>query len=292
MKQKILQLRKNNPVLFPLTIFFLFIVVAIIVDKNASLIKQTGIGKIGVLPIDGIILTADDLINKLEAFEEDEEISGLILRINSPGGAVAPVQEVFEKLLAIREKMPIYTSVASLAASGGYYLATASDKIFANNGSTVGSIGVIFQYIRYQKLFEKVGLEPVVIKSGKYKDILSPYRDIEPEERAAIQTLVDSAYQQFVADIAKGRSVAKEKIFPFADGSVFTGSQAKENKLIDEIGSFNTTIEELRKKLNIKKVELVYPKEGWRNFLQGLDVFSNISSSLNLTSGLFVIYSL
>ena len=187
----------------------------------------------------------------------------MILRINSPGGAVAPVQEIYEKLLRIREKKTIYSSVASLAASGGYYVASASDKIFVNKGSIVGSIGVIFQYFRYDSLLQKIGVEAITIKSGEHKDIFSAYRAMNAEEKKIIQDLVNESHEQFVTDIAKGRGLDYEDIAPLADGRIFSGKTAKSYGLIDEVGDLDTTIEALKESLALDDIEIVYPSKKW-----------------------------
>ena len=292
MKNTVLKLRDKYPVLFPLTIFLGLVLIIVLIQNFQNNKKNLDTGKIAVLKVEGVILSSEDLLNKLESFEKNDEILGLILRINSPGGAVAPVQEVFDKLLKIREKKPVYSSVETLAASGGYYLAAASDKIFANKGSIIGSIGVIFQFVRYQELFKKIGLDPVVIKAGKYKDILSPYREVRPVEREMIQNLVDDAHQQFVADIASGRGLAQKEILPLADGRIFTAKQSLEYNLIDELGNLDFVVDKLKQELELKKVQLIYPKENWRDYLEKLGASFGLSQfkRILLPSGLISIF--
>ena len=292
MKNTVLKLRDKYPVLFPLTIFLGLVLIIVLIQNFQNNKKNLDTGKIAVLKVEGVILSSEDLLNKLESFEKNDEILGLILRINSPGGAVAPVQEVFDKLLKIREKKPVYSSVETLAASGGYYLAAASDRIFANKGSIIGSIGVIFQFVRYQELFKKIGLDPVVIKAGKYKDILSPYREVRPVEREMIQNLVDDAHQQFVADIASGRGLAQKEILPLADGRIFTAKQSLEYNLIDELGNLDFVVDKLKQELELKKVQLIYPKENWRDYLEKLGASFGLSQfkRILLPSGLISIF--
>ena len=225
--------------------------------------KKDTFGKIVIISVEGVILSSDNLVKYLSDIEKNDKIVGVILRIDSPGGAVAPVQEIYEKLLRIREKKTIYSSVASLAASGGYYVASASDKIFVNKGSIVGSIGVIFQYFRYDSLLQKIGVEAITIKSGEHKDIFSAYRAMNAEEKKIIQDLVNESHEQFVIDIAKGRGVDYEDIAPLADGRIFSGETAKSYDLIDEIGDLDTTIEALKESLDLDNIEIVYPSKKW-----------------------------
>ncbi len=225
--------------------------------------KEHTSNKIALISIKGVILSSEDLVEYLDEIEKNDEIVGLILRINSPGGAVAPVQEIYEKLLRIRETKTIYSSISSLAASGGYYIASASDKIFANKGSIVGSIGVIFQYFRYDGLMQKIGVSAVVIKSGEHKDIFSSYRAMSEEEREIIQDLVDESHQQFVSDVSQGRGVAYEDVASVADGRIFSGKKAKQYGLIDKIGDLDAAIEGIKKSLNLDAIEIVHPPQKW-----------------------------
>ena len=233
--------------------FFIFLFVVGIVEKSfrnsgsnilkgSFYTKENNSNKVALVSVKGVILSSEDLVESLDEIENNDEIVGIILRINSPGGAVAPVQEIYEKLLRIRETKTIYSSISSLAASGGYYIASASDKIFANKGSIVGSIGVIFQYIRYDTLMQKIGVSAVVIKSAEHKDIFSPYRSMSKEEREIIQELVDESHQQFVEDVSQARGIDYGDIEAVADGRIFLGKKAEQYNLIDEIGDLNNLL--------------------------------------------------
>ena len=207
MKRFLRRMQKRHKVLFPLIVFFVFLVLANLSYKLSYPKYKNDLAKIGVVLINDIIFSTSPYLEQIENFEKDDQIKAIILEINSPGGAVAPVQEIFDTLLKARETKPIYTNIETIAASGGYYLASASDKIYALRGSTVGSIGVIFQYVQYGDLLEKIGIKPIVIKSGKHKDIISPFRSPSQEEREIIQNLVNESFQEFVSDIAIGRGL-------------------------------------------------------------------------------------
>ncbi len=196
------------------------------------------------MKIEGVILDSKDIIEELREHRENKSVKAILLRIDSPGGAVAPSQEIYTEVLKIRDegKKKIVTSMGSVAASGGYYIASASDKIVANPGSVTGSIGVILELANVSGLMKKVGVESVVIKSGKFKDVGSLFRTMTPEERDLLQGVIDDTYDQFVEAVSAGRGISKEDLVPIADGRVFTGRQAKKLGLIDELGSMQDAI--------------------------------------------------
>lgn len=197
-----------------------------------------------VLGTDG----ADAIIKRISKFEEDSNIKAIVVRINSPGGTVAATQEIFNKLMELRKKnMTLVASMGDIAASGGYYIASACNYIFANHGTITGSIGVIAVSPNLKELFEKIGIKMNVIKSGKHKDLLALYRDLSHEEFELIQQIVDSSYNQFLKDVARGRNLAISDIKSYADGRVMNGDTAYKYKLIDEIGSFEDAINKARK---------------------------------------------
>ncbi|MGI6295163.1 MAG: signal peptide peptidase SppA [Armatimonadota bacterium] len=196
---------------------------------------------------------SDDLIDQLEKARKSKSVKAIVLRINSPGGSPAASEEVYKELMRIRAaKKPIYTSMADVAASGGYYIAAASDKIYADDSTLTGSIGVIWDVADMSGLFKKIGYSPQVVKSGKFKDIGSPNRPLTPEERALLQGIVMDTYEQFVNAVAKGRKLPVGDVKKIADGRVFTGSQAKNVKLVDDIGGIQDTIAAAAKAGGIK----------------------------------------
>ena len=182
---------------------------------------------------------ARDFIREVETARQDPQIKSVVIRINSPGGSASASQEMYGAVMRLREEKPVIASMGDVAASGGYYVAAACDKIYANRATTTGSIGVITQLLNYQDLFDKLGLDEATIKSGKFKDAGNPARPLTPEERQLFQGLINNLYNQFVNDIVAGRKEAtngkltRAKLIPLADGRVFTGEQAAKNGLID-----------------------------------------------------------
>lgn len=186
---------------------------------------------------------AEAVIKRLGELEKDSNIKAVVLRINSPGGTVAATQEIYEKIWKLRKKnIPIVASMGDVAASGGYYIASACNYIVANYGTITGSIGVIVYSPNLKRLFDKFGIGMNVIKSGKYKDILATHRDITPEEKMLLQEMIDLSYEKFIKDIALGRNMNQEDIRPVADGRVMNGETALKNKLIDQLGTFEDAV--------------------------------------------------
>ena len=241
-------MRKKHPILFiflSLSAISLFIFIAAYAVTVGLGNFPISVGeKIAVVKIEGVILDSKDIIEELREHRENKSVKAILLRIDSPGGAVAPSQEIYTEVLKIRDegKKKIVTSMGSVAASGGYYIASASDKIVANPGSVTGSIGVILELANISGLMKKVGVESVVIKSGKFKDVGSLFRTMMPEERELLQGVIDDTYDQFVEAVSAGRGINKEDLIPIADGRVFTGRQAKKLGLVDELGSMQDAV--------------------------------------------------
>ncbi|MDQ0224591.1 signal peptide peptidase SppA [Bacillus sp. 7586-K] len=236
--------------------------------------EGTSLDKILVLNVNGVIQdTGEDVtsffsspgynhqtfLDMIEAAGEDNHIKGVILRVNSPGGGVVESAEIHKKLIELKEKSkkPVYVSMGTQAASGGYYISTAADKIFAAPDTLTGSLGVIMQSVNYGELAEKFGVKVETIKSGPYKDIFSPTREMTEEERKILQAMVDNAYQGFVNVIAEGRSLSEEDVRKIADGRIYDGRQAKENNLIDELGYFDDTVAAMKKDLKIENAQVI-----------------------------------
>jgi protease-4 len=210
--------------------------------------------RIALVKIEGVILDATDTLEELKKYKENPSVKAILIRINSPGGAVVPSQEIYEEIQKIRKETgkKIIISMGTLAASGGYYIASASDRIVANPGTLTGSIGVIMELMNVEGLFKKVGLESVVIKSGLRKDVGSPFRSMTKEEREYLQSVMDDVHLQFIEAVVKGRGLKKEEVTALADGRVFTGKQALENKLVDELGDLEDAIHVAGKMVGIK----------------------------------------
>ena len=201
------------------------------------MIQQGTDNRIGIVDITGVIQSSQNIIKQIKIFRNDKHIRGIILRIDSPGGAVGPSQEIYDEVLKTRKSgKTIYASMGTLAASGGYYIASAADQIFANPGTLTGSIGVIMAFSNAQGLLEKIGLKPEIIKAGKYKDIGSPTRSMNQIEKSLLQDVVTDVHQQFIEAIANGRGMSIAEITKIADGRIFTGRQAYSLKLVDQLG--------------------------------------------------------
>lgn len=204
--------------------------------------RPTG-ARVGVVPVEGFLADARDAVSALEEFTEDDEIKSIVLRVESPGGVVAPAQEIHDQVAKSAKVKPVICSFGSVAASGGYYLSAPATKILANPGTVTGSIGVIFQLQNYRLLMDKVGLRAESIKSGPYKDTGNPMRDMSDRERAVIQGLVDDIFDQFVGAVAQGRELANEAVLELADGRIYTGRQALELGLVDQLGGYVDAVE-------------------------------------------------
>jgi len=200
--------------------------------------------RVALVTISGGIYSSQGVIEQLRRCEADPSVKAIVLRINSPGGAVAPVQEIYSAINRIQKKVVV--SMGATAASGGYYIACAGDQIFANPGTLTGSIGVIMQFRKWGELMKKIGVQSEVIKSGKYKDAGSPFRELTPEEQELFQDVIDDVHQQFLDAIIESRKNAEltgEQIEEIADGRIMSGRQALERKLIDQLGDLNDAIE-------------------------------------------------
>ena len=208
---------------------------------------------IGVIYVEGVITGArgegsifgtgvasgPSLMEQLREAGEDDGVKAVLLRINSPGGSAAASQEVGNEIDRLRKQgKTVVASMGDVAASGGYWIAAKADKIIADPATMTGSIGVIMETQNMQELFDKIGITPETIKSGPHKDMGSPNRPLTPEERAIMQQMVDDIYQQFVDVVAEGRKMKREKVLELADGRIFTGRQAKEQGLVDELGNY------------------------------------------------------
>lgn len=220
--------------------------------------------KIAIIPVEGEISDSKEIIKWLHDYAENDSVKGMVVRINSPGGAVAPSQEIFEEIRKLRAESgkPIVASMDSIAASGGYYIAVACDTIVANPGSITGSIGVIAQWFNVQDLLQWAKLRPETITSGPMKDAGSPYRELTPAEKEYFQQIVQQLHGQFVVAVAEGRKgkLTLDEVKALADGRVFTGQEAKRLKLVDELGNLQDAIATAAKLAGMKgKPKTVYP---------------------------------
>ena len=213
---------------------------------------------VGVLQIEGAIDDPRTTLTELRRFRQTPWIKAVVVRIDSPGGAVAPTQEIFEEILRTRKNKPCIASMGSVAASGGYYIASACDKILANPGTMTGSIGVIMQLGNIEELMKKVGVKGINIKSGANKDIGSPFQPLSQEGRDILQSVVDNVHGQFVSAVAKGRGMDEARVRKLADGRIYSGAQAKELGLIDEFGTLEDAIALAAKRVGLDEEPAVY----------------------------------
>jgi protease IV len=239
---------------------FIFIIARFTSDRSASSFSLKA--KVGVVVLSGIITDAKPVLENLDKFSKDDTIKAVILRIDSPGGAVAPSQEIYDRVISLKKEKKVVASMGTTAASGGYYVACAADKIVANPGTLTGSIGVIMHFTNVEDLFKKIGIKSEAIKSGKYKDSGSPFREMTKEEKVLLQGVIEDVHDQFVEVVAANRKLPKEKLQDLADGRVFTGRQALKAGLVDYLGGIEYASTIVAELAGIEgKPELIYPKE-------------------------------
>ena len=258
---------RRHPFLFFILVFTTIVAVTTVLTSIMGMLdkekRELRFGeKVGVIEIEGMITDAREVIDQIKTFRERESIKAILLRINSPGGPVGPAQEIYREIEKTVEEKKVVASLGSIAASGGYYVASAADRIMANPGTITGSIGVIMGYTNFQELFQKIGLSPVVIKSGEYKDLASPVREMSEKEREILQTFTDNIHTQFIEDVAKGRGKSPDAIRKIADGRIFSGETAKQRGLVDRLGNRADAVEWAGRLGGIKgKIRSVYPPE-------------------------------
>ncbi len=211
------------------------------------------------------------IAEQLRRIEEDEMVRAVVLRVDSPGGEVVATDEIHQRLLQMKAKrnIPLIISMGSTAASGGYYLATAGDAIFANRNTITGSLGVIFTLVNYAETAARFGIKEYVIKSGRFKDIGSPVRPLSEEERSIFQRLVNESYENFVTVISQGRRMSRERVREIADGRVYSGRQAKDLGLIDEFGDLDAATDYALARTGEQEATVVRYSEAfsWGNLL-------------------------
>jgi protease IV len=262
--------------------------------------KGLGLGseRIAVIDITGVILSPETVDNQLRKYGDDSSVKAIILHINSPGGGAAASQEIYHEVLRVRQEKhkKIIASIESVGASGAYYIASGCDKIYANDASVVGSIGVIMEWTNYGDLMRWAKLKNVIIHAGELKDAGDPSRDMTPKEQAYFQSLVDNMYTQFVHDVATGRHSSDDKIKPLATGQVWTGQQSLPLGLIDKVGGYRVALLETAKEAGISgEPSVVRPAKAKRGLLalladDGEDLFPNPSQLLNQAPGFYFMW--
>ena len=277
----------------------ILIVVLIALSTGASLFLSeapvVAADKIALIKIDGLILDSQDVIDQLKKYSKNASVKAIVLRIDSPGGAVVPSQEIYEEIKKVRAKnQKVITSMGTVAASGGYYIASASDKIMANPGTLTGSIGVIMEFASFEQLLNKIGVKGEVVKSGPLKDVGNPMRTMTADEKAYLQKVINDVYDQFVNAVAEGRHMDKAKVLSLADGSVYTGRQAKDLGLVDELGDQEDAVRLAAKMCNIQgepKVITEEKKTSLLDLLRGKEDVGNLFRGMvprNLQSLMYV----
>jgi len=266
--------------LFVLAVFTLVYLTLHAGGEQASLRGTFG-EKIGVVELQGVILDPGTVVPQLKKFADDDSIKAIILHVNSPGGGVAASEEIYREVKRIRDEKHkrIVVSIESVGASGAYYVSSASSKIFADNGSIVGSIGVIAQWVNYGDLLRWAKLKDITMKAGEFKDTGSPTREMTPAEQAYLQSLIDNMHDQFIRAVAEGRRVKVDQIKALADGKVWTGQEALGLKLVDQIGDFEAAVDDTAKSVGISgKPVLVNPEKERKTLLDLL--FGDVSEWL------------
>lgn len=269
---------KRSPILIFLAVvgsfFLLLLVIAILglyalFGEKPSIIKSDAIG---VIKIEGLIYESEPILKLIEKWKSEKNIKAVIIRIDSPGGVVGPSQEIYQGIKELREgkaKKVVVASLGSVGASGAYYIACGADRIIANPGSVTGSIGVIMEFFNFEKLYQWAKMENSVIKSGRYKDMGSPFRPMTEDEKELLRGVINNVYQQFKEVVRVDRKIGAEKIDEVTDGRIFTGEQAKQLGLVDELGNFQKAVSEAKKLAGIKgEAELIYPPKEKKHLLQ------------------------
>lgn len=268
-------------------VFFLFVLavftlvyLALHAGGEQASIRSFG-DKIGVVDLEGVIIDPATVVQQIKKFGDDDSVKAIILHVNSPGGGVAASEEIYREVRRIRDqkKKRIVASIETVGASGAYYVSSATNKIYADNGSIVGSIGVIAQWVNYGELLRWAKLKDITMKAGEFKDTGSPTRDLTPAEQAYLQSLIDNMHAQFIQAVADGRKSKFEDVKAIANGKVWTGQQALSMKLIDQVADFEAAVDDTAKSVGISgKPTLVRPEKDRKTLLDLL--FGDVSEWL------------
>jgi protease-4 len=248
-------------------LFILLIVISlifVILQKNIPIGESQ---RVALIRIEGMIIDSKDTIDEIKEYTKDPLIKAIVLRIDSPGGAVAPAQEIYEEVRKAVAKKKVVVSMGTVAASGGYYIASPATKIIANPGTLTGSIGVIMEIPNVEGLMNKLGIKTEVVKSGRHKDIASVFRGIKKEDREILQQVLDNVHEQFIIAVADGRKMLYDDVKKIADGRIYTGEQALKAGLIDELGNLEDAVQAAAKLSGIKGEPVVISKKERFSFI-------------------------
>lgn len=239
---------------------FFFFAVLMVSDSNDGVFQ--GHGDLAVVTVKGPIMESKEIVDQLDRVEKNDDIKGLVLRIDSPGGGVGASQEIYQAVKRVGKKKKVVASMGGVAASGGYYIAVAADKIVANPGTVTGSIGVLMDYVNVEDLLSFLKLHAELLTAGKLKDVGSPLRPLTPQDRAFLQSLLDNMHAQFLQAVQENRGIDPKKMKELGDGRVFTGQQALEEKLIDKLGNQQVAVDLAAELAGIEgEPKLLYPKK-------------------------------
>jgi len=244
---------KKNPVLIVVmtavvlgALFFGIVFLASLLSGNkrtSTTLQMVGADRVALVKLEGLLITAEPVVEELNDYAEDSSVKAIVLRIDSPGGGVVVSQEIYNAVKnARKEGKKVVASMGTVAASGGYYVAAAADRIVANPGTLTGSIGVKMEFANIEKLLEKIGVRGMVVKAGEYKDVGSPFREMSAQEKKILQDVIDDVHSQFIKAVAEGRNMQESEVRAIADGRIFTGRQALDLKLVDQLGDLADSI--------------------------------------------------
>jgi len=271
-------------------IFFLIIFAVIaLLSLMLTFSHKVPLGeKVALIRVTGVIIDSESVIEEIKEYAKDSSIKAIVLRVDSPGGAVAPSQEIHEEIIKAKQNKKIIVSMGTVAASGGYYISAPADRIVANAGTLTGSIGVIMELPNIEGLMKKIGVETQIVKSGKHKDMASVFRSMTPEEKQILQAVLDDVHNQFISAVAEGRGMKFEDIKNIADGRIFTGRMAMDIGLVDELGNLQDAIMLAGRLTGIKgEPKVVTKKEEFSifNMLKGQlpeNLIGNVFSGIQL----------
>lgn len=277
---------------FILSAVFSIVAINAILGNDAELSISSGVG---LVEVKGLIIDPQETVKQLHEFGKDDKVKAIVLRIDSPGGVVGPSQEICSAVKKLKSKKPVIVSMGSAAASGGYYIAVPATLIYANPGTITGSIGVLMKFSNLEGLMGKIGMKAFTLKTGKFKDVGSPARTMSEEEKAMLQSVIDSTHAQFIRAVAEGRKLPLEQVRQLADGRIFSGEQAMELKLVDRLGTMQDAVEEAARLGGISgEPHLIKPPKKKRLLLDMLveESASRIAGLVRKESGFSLNYEL
>lgn len=267
---------KKILILIIIAVLFVAVLFTVSVKIAKTLLEGSGVpisakSGIGLIEVKGMILDSKETVRQLRYFLKQDGVKAVVLRVDSPGGIVAPSQEIYEEVKKFASQKKIIVSMGSLAASGGYYISSPATMIYANPGTITASIGVILKLSNIESLMDKIGIKSHTLKTGKYKDSGSPFREFSAEDRAMLQSVIDNTHEQFIRAVAEGRKLPVDEIRKIADGRILSGEQAKGVRLVDRLGTLQDAIEEAGKQAGIKcEPEVLLPPKKKVNYLDML----------------------